>query len=573
MSFDIIPDRDYVRNYDPEMASYVHVSHFGALKTSPVIPVIEGNFPGSSLDKNIWSSQTKNSASVSVGSGVADINCGTNSAGSAVVASLRVGRFVAGQVTVFQSGVYADTGIASNVRRWGLMDAGRNNGLFFEWNGTTFRVVARAGGSDTAVASASFNGDTTFSPSASNNTYRIFYSAGRAVFCAAQSGNLRKLHTMTDADYPLIEDLDLGIYYENTNSGNTTDKTLRVRGASISVFGEQKRFDSGGGLYVVPIEDEVALGNVPSQGVGDKFGRNSAVSAAEDIWEGGGTYTGFNATANENLAVVSASTADAGSVVSSGTATDGSTTSLTDSGATFVTDGVAVGDVVVNDTIGIHGVITARTETVLTVAEMVDGGGVPRNNAGDSYRVVTTSSTGAALVKVSNILDADYEIQTSKYVVMNGTTTVTTTVNCMRSSRARVVLAGSGGGNAGVITAKQASTTANVFWSILAGYNRTQVCADTVPAGKVYLIKSIDPSIIRANGAAASATATFRVRPRGQVFEALRPYELQNGSGSPKAENIVLRPGTDFKLRIEAVSNTVVAQCTMKFKIYNAVKL
>ena len=61
----------------------------------------------------------------------------------------------------------------------------------------------------------------------------------------------------------------------------------------------------------------------------------------QDIWANGGEYTGVNATANENIQVFSADANDTGSLVSSGTATGGSTTTLVDSGADFVSDGVS----------------------------------------------------------------------------------------------------------------------------------------------------------------------------------------------------------------------------------------
>lgn len=172
-----------IRGYDPEMAAFQHVSHFGAAKTSTAIPVLEGNFPGTALDTKLWTKTEENSATVTVAQGVGSMQCGTNSAGSCKLMSVRRGVFQAGQVTTFQSGVYAGTGLANNVRRWGLMDQTEQNGLFFQWNGTLFQVVARKAGTDTSVSSASFNGENDWTPSAANNTFRIFYSAGRAIFC------------------------------------------------------------------------------------------------------------------------------------------------------------------------------------------------------------------------------------------------------------------------------------------------------------------------------------------------------------------------------------------------------
>ena len=283
-------------------------------------------------------------------------------------------------MTTFQSGVYAGAPLAGNRRRWGVMDLDEQNGLFFEMDGETFSVVARAGGTDTSVASTAFNVDTGFTPAASNNTYRIFYSAGRAVFCAAQQGKLRALHRMVDGAYPLVEDLDLHMYYENTNTGSTTDTEMRIRGASISIFGEARFVEKSGATTVAPIDESISLGLVPGERNNIKFGRNSDIDTGttpEDIWEGQGIYTGMNATANEDIAISSSSANDSGTVVSSGTATGGNTSTLTDTGATFVTDGVAVGDLLVNDTQGSHGVVASLTETVITVHQMTEGGRLP----------------------------------------------------------------------------------------------------------------------------------------------------------------------------------------------------
>lgn len=47
---------------DPSSDHMAHVSHFGALKAAATIPVIKGNFPGSSLNTTLWEEVTLNSA-------------------------------------------------------------------------------------------------------------------------------------------------------------------------------------------------------------------------------------------------------------------------------------------------------------------------------------------------------------------------------------------------------------------------------------------------------------------------------------------------------------------------------
>lgn len=99
---------------------------------------------------------------------------------------------------------------------------------------------------------------------------------------------------MVDTAEPLVSDLDLNLYYENTNSGNTTSTSMYIRGASISIWGDTRRFNESGSQHVVNEAVEMALGNIEKREVETKFGRNSDVDTgtAEDIWDGGGDYTG-----------------------------------------------------------------------------------------------------------------------------------------------------------------------------------------------------------------------------------------------------------------------------------------
>ena len=137
---------------DPASSHAAHVSHFGVLKAGPTIPVVKGNFPGSSLDQKQWEEVSVNSASVTVASNMAQMACGTNAAGSTILRSRRPGRFEAGQVTVYQSGVRPGVGLENNVRIWGLMSDDGQDGLYFKWNETTFQVVAKKAGTESAVS-------------------------------------------------------------------------------------------------------------------------------------------------------------------------------------------------------------------------------------------------------------------------------------------------------------------------------------------------------------------------------------------------------------------------------------
>lgn len=324
-----------------------------------------------------------------------------------------------------------------------------------------------------------------------------------------------------------------------------------------------------GALNVSSFLLDVIRGRYATYEYDTKFGRNPDIdtgSAPEDVWNGGNDYTGHNATQNESIETRSNDNDDTGSLVSSGSATGGSSTTLVDSGATFTTDGVAVGDVVLNDTQGNHGIVASvDSQTQITVYQW-DGGDGPLPS--DSYRVATTSGTGAAVVKWSKILDADLELQTSVYVILNGTSWVGTSGDFFRLSRGKVVLCGSGQYNAGDITCRQSTTTANVFAVMPEGASRTAIAADTVPAGKTRYVQHLFASMSRVNGSPGSANMRFQKRERGACWETLRNVEVTDSIVyDPEGlKGIVLKAGTDHKWRVQSVSdNNTIAVGEFKY--------
>ena len=304
-----------------------------------------------------------------------------------------------------------------------------------------------------------------------------------------------------------------------------------------------------------------------------KFGRLPVVNSADgfvDVWNGTkGPYLGFNAVAGEAVTVSSASANDAGTVLSSGTMTGGSATTAADTGATFSTDTVAAGDLVINDTQSDHMIITSLTETVLTGRRWRHG---TTPAVSDAYRVVTAASTGAAVVRVNRIMDFTSGGLATEYIVLNGVTGVDTTgTDYFRCSRGRIVLAASGGIAIGAITATQKTTTANIFWTMPIGYNSTMVCCDTVPAGKVGYLKQWGGQLIGTNQ--ANAQLRFSSRPTGEVFQVQEELGLR-GSGTSAIDRVYSIPKngfeawTDIRLDIDTDTNatSVVGYFTIIFK-------
>jgi hypothetical protein len=319
---------------------------------------------------------------------------------------------------------------------------------------------------------------------------------------------------------------------------------------------KQVQVNQSGAMLTSDFGTEVSRGLYEGTGINVKFGRNSDIDIGtpEDVWEGGGIYTGFP-TSEEAIQVFSSSGADVGSVLSTEVATSGTSTTMTSIGATFVSSGVTVGDVMVNDTKGEHGIISNVTEDTLTVYSM--SGGVT-NEAGDNVRVVTNSSTGVSLIRLQSLLDGNFIKQTDVYVVTNGVTSVSTPLsNYTRCSRVKAIHAGSGGVNAGNITVRQATTTTNVYSTMQVGYGQSTVSATSTPSDKIYLIKSIDVEMARSNGSAGSAVIQFLVRERGGAWNAKRVYDVTDSvSVNTKfVGGIVVNPMSDIKVRVTSVSD------------------
>ena len=220
---------------------------------------------------------------------------------------------------------------------------------------------------------------------------------------------------------------------------------------------------------------EVGRGNVPGHSFINQSGENPDIDTAsgfEDVWDGGGTYVAPTTARLHDIASTSAN--DAGTVVSSGIATGGTTVTIIDLAATFVTDGVAVGDNMLNDTNVQSGTVTEVTsETTLTMAGRMrnpnDGTDGLANQSGNAYRVVSNASTGTSVVHVlgNNISFLRQE----EFVVLNGTSNVVTTKTWRRQYRARTFGPGATGA-VGTISST-AQTDGTISFQILVGNNHT----------------------------------------------------------------------------------------------------
>lgn len=252
----------------------------------------------------------------------------------------------------------------------------------------------------------------------------------------------------------------------------------------------------------------------------NKFGENSDISTAgnEDIWDVGGLWVPPTAPRIHNI--VSTSASDIGVLRSSGVVDTSTTTTLTDASATFITDGVAVGDTVINDDNFDHSTVTARTETTLTFAEGTIHANDPTAivsgfSAGENYRVVSATSTGVSIVHLYG-LDSNMD-PLEEFVIMNGLTNVPTISQFYRIFRmhsdgaaSRTVT------NVGNISAT-AQTDGTVTAQVNPGNGTTGMAIYTVPRGKTAYMTSVYADVVKPGSVASSVSMTLRSTPLASI--------------------------------------------------------
>ena len=226
------------------------------------------------------------------------------------------------------------------------------------------------------------------------------------------------------------------------------------------------------------ITEEVAVaeGKYTDRFIVTKFARNSDVDAAEDIWNGGGNYTGFPSGSAETLTILSSSAND------------------------------------------------------------------------------TSGGTGARTLRVFG-LDSDYNLQ-QEDVTLNGTTGVATSNSYKRVYRAYILTSGSGTTNAGEITIRHTTTTANVFAVMPTGFGQTQIANYTIPANHTGYLKRYSASI-NDNTSNRAEMVIKRVDQNGTI-RYFRPFIVSDVSPITREVygGLVFEEKTDITFRALSVTNT-----------------
>ena len=198
------------------------------------------------------------------------------------------------------------------------------------------------------------------------------------------------------------------------------------------------------------------------------------------------------------------------------------------------------------DVWALGGVYTGFPLTTLEKVEVVSSDAADTN----------TTGAGAWSVYIEG-LDASYNFQ-SETVLLSGTTPVDSVNTYRRLSRAYVVTSATNNTvfNAGTITIRHTTTTANVFAAIPIGLSQTQVGCYSVPTGKKAYIKYLE--IMPGKNQTANLQAGFWIRLSGAS-----PRIINTVSASSVEEHkqqvyggIELPANTDVCVRVFEVSTT-----------------
>ena len=182
---------------------------------------------------------------------------------------------------------------------------------------------------------------------------------------------------------------------------------------------------------------------------------------------------------------------------------------------------VATGDVRGHSSVNKFG---GNPEVDSAAAEDIwDGGGTWNEpSASQVYTFTSTStadasdSTGARTMEIFG-LDAAGALQ-SETITLSGTDVVTAANSYQMIHRMIVRTAGSGGVNAGIITAN-ANTDANVTAQINATNNQTLMAIYKIPASNDGCLLNFYASLLKAVGATATVNVIIKAKPAGEVYQ------------------------------------------------------
>lgn len=174
----------------------------------------------------------------------------------------------------------------------------------------------------------------------------------------------------------------------------------------------------------------------------------------------------------------------------------------------------------------------------------------------------TSAGTGARTVEIFG-LDSSYD-EISETITLNGTTNVESSNSYLRLHRMIVRTAGSGGMNAGAISATQSSSAIKMA-QINIGNNQTLMAVYTIPNGKDAFILQLTMSVNKATS--VGSNMYFRVRPLNEVFQ-IKNITGGHSNGSTRVERsfpvpLAIAAKSDLIISADSSANNADISATM----------
>ena len=269
-------------------------------------------------------------------------------------------------------------------------------------------------------------------------------------------------------------------------------------------------------------------------------------TALRDVWEGTGNIN-TPATAAAVDVASDDNAQDIGTVIFSGTASGGSTTSIIDTTKDFSGGTpVAIGDAIILEKSGASpefGYVTAIVSaTELTVSEGFSFGG---DADGKTYSIVDVSAHTGVMVAEIRYLDASY-VEGRELVIINGTSAVTTVnTDIFKINRVLIDVAGSTHATVGAVSVTVVGG-ATVYSVISIGRTMARTSLYTVAAGKDLYITSVNFSM----GYSTNQTEYARMTLESNQFDRLSGGFRNNSLYIPSVEIIVSNSSSLVNLRI-----------------------
>ncbi len=229
---------------DQQTRAPFQVAPTGTLQIGELIRLIGGNFEGTVVDTNIWTTSVANGGTVTQLNGELFLNTNTTANGTARIQTRNRARFVTATFNLAHLAIQNDNFSNANVtRRWGLFDPvtpiSSGDGVYFENTGGVVTLNRLRGGSVVeTVSEGSFNGASltgiptnTFTKDNDVHIYELMMNAGRILWFQDRK-LIHDMSSVSSAAYNTVH-LTLGMSCFNIN-GNTTANTLKSRGFSCS---------------------------------------------------------------------------------------------------------------------------------------------------------------------------------------------------------------------------------------------------------------------------------------------------------------------------------------------------